>query len=251
MKRIHWRWVFAASLFLLAGLPSSAEQIPAGTVLPVMLNSTLDARRDTPGRPISGKIMQDVSLPGGGKIPRGAKIVGHIVSARPASAGSGSQLTIKFDQIEFNGRRIPVTTQLRALASMNEVFQARLPTNASADRGTSPSDWNTVQIGGAGVYRGSGEVVEGDQVVGRATDYGAVTGRMTAAPDRGCTEGSEREQALWKFSPWACGTYGLSDLRIVRQEVASAAGEIELESGGNVRVNGGSGWLLRVDSPKQ
>ena len=40
----------------------------SGTALPVMLNSTLDARRAKPGQPISGRIMQDVPLPDGWKI---------------------------------------------------------------------------------------------------------------------------------------------------------------------------------------
>jgi len=223
-----------------------AQEIPAGTVLPIVLNSSLDARRDKPGQTITGKIMQHVPLPDGETIPRGAKVVGHIVGAQPASATSPSQLTLKFDYLEFKGKRVPITAHLRALASAFEVFEARMPTNAWADYGTTPSDWNTVQIGGAGVYRGNGEVVADGAVVGRATDYGAVTARLLAAPQRGCHGTSEREQALWKFSPSACGTYGLGDLRIVRTD--NAAGEIVLESRDDMHVRGGSGWLLRVDS---
>ncbi len=238
-----WRVVFLA---LAISITATAQEIPPGTVLPVMLSSTLDARHDKSGQAITGRIMQDVPLPDGITIPRGARILGHIVAARPASPGAPSQLTIKFDRVEFRRHRVPITAHLRALASMNEVYEARMPTNAWDDYGTSPSDWNTVQIGGAGVYRGNGEVVEGDQVVGRATDYGAVMARLTAAPDKGCAVGSDREQALWKFSPWACGTYGFSDLKIVRSEKGSAAGEIVLQSIHNVHVNGGSGWLLRV-----
>ncbi len=225
---------------------AALQNVPAGTVLPVMLSSTLDARHDKPGQAITGKIMQDVPLPDGQAIPRGAKVLGHIVSARLASAAAPSQLTLKFDQIEFKGKRVPIAAHLRALASMYEVYEARMPTNAWDDYGTSPSDWNTVQIGGAGVYRGTGEVVGDGRVVGRATDYGAVTARLIAAPDRGCAGASDQEQALWKFSPWACGTYGFTDLKIVGSEAANAAGEIALQSDRDVHINGGSGWLLRV-----
>ncbi len=210
-----------------------------------MLSSTLDARHDKPGRLITGKIMQDVPLSGGQTIPRGSKVVGHIVSVQPASASNPSQLKLKFDQVESTGIRIPVTTHLRALASMNEVYEARMPTNAWDDYGTSPSDWNTVQIGGAGVYRGNGEVVEGGEVVGRATDDGAVSAKLIAAPKRGCFGSSDGEQALWKFSPWSCGTYGLSDLKIVHPGPGNE-GEIVLQSSSNVHIEGGSGWLLRV-----
>jgi hypothetical protein len=236
----------AALLLLLLSLTAAAQVIPSGTVLPVMLNSTLDARHAKTGQAVTGRLMQDVFLPDGAKIPKGAKIVGHIVTVHPASAASPSQLVLKFDQIEYKGRNVAVSTHLRALASKSEVYDAWLPTNAWDDYGTSPSDWNTVQIGGAGVYRGSGKVMNADQVVGTATDYGAVTAKLSAAPDRGCTGISEVGQALWTFSPWACGTYGFRDLKIMR--AGKSAGEIELQSSGDLRIDSGSGWLLRINS---
>jgi hypothetical protein len=144
-------------------------------------------------------------------------------------------------------RRVSIATHLRALASMNEVLEAKLPTNSWDDYGTSTSDWNTIQVGGAGVYRGNGQVVSGDQVVGKATDYGAVTAKLTASRASGC-QSDEQEQSLWVFSPWACGVYGFSNLRIAHSGKTEPVGWIELESTGNVRVDGGSGWLLRVEA---
>lgn len=236
-------------LLLLPGL-TAAQQIPADTTLPVMLNSTLDASKDQPGRRITGRIMQDVPLPNGGQIARRSEIVGHVVSAQK---GANSRLAVQFDYVISNGRKLRVVAHLRALASMMEVCEAKMPTNAVPEAtscgdwdnyGTSPSDWNTVQVGGAGVYRGSGELVSGGQVIGRATDYGAVTAKLIASPALGCSA-SESEQALWIFSPWACGTYGFNDLKIAH---AVPFGQIELESRGNVRVSGGSGWLLKTQS---
>ena len=240
-----------AALFWLSTVAAVAQQIPAGTVLPMMLNSTLDAGKDKPGRQITGKLMQDVPLPDGASLPEGTRITGHVISATPAKAGSRSHLAIQFDQVVVKDRQVPITTHLRALASMNEVFEAKMPTNSWDDYGTSPSDWNTVQIGGAGVYRGSGQVVSGDQTVGRATDYGAVTAKLIAAPASGCrgdADSNGHEQALWLFSPWACGVYGFSDLKIAHAGRTHPVGQIELESSRKVHVEGGSGWLLRVDS---
>jgi hypothetical protein len=244
------RFAIATPLLMLASavpIAAIAQNIPAGTVLPVMVSSTLDARRDKPGRVITGKIMQDVPLPDAQTIPRGTKVLGHIEKVQPASSAGPSQLTLKFDSLELRGARVSLNAHLRALASMNEVYEARMPTNAWDDYGTSPSDWNTVQIGGAGVYRGNGDVVADGEVVGRATDYGAVTAKLVAAPKRGCSGNSENEQALWKFSPSACGTYGLDDLKIAPSEQGSSAGEITLQSSSNVFIRGGSGWLLRVN----
>jgi hypothetical protein len=127
------------------------------------------------------------------------------------------------------------------------VFEAKLPTNAIDDYGTSVSDWNTIQIGGAGVFRGNGEVLQASTVVGHTTDYGAVTAKLMPAAQDCCHGDGQREQALWLFSPWACGAYGYPDLKIVHRGDMDPVGVIELESPGNLRIDGGSGWLLRTN----
>ncbi len=228
-----------------AGL-ALGQEIPAGTVLPVMLNSTLDARRSKPGDKISGKIMQDVPLPDGARIPKGSTVWGNVISADAPTATSPARLALSFSRVKVGQREIPIAVHLRALASPYQVFEAKLPTNAIDDYGTSTSDWNTIQIGGAGVYRGSGEVVQGDTLVGRTTDYGAVTAKLMAAPQAGCKNDSKREQALWLFSPWSCGVEGYSELKILRP----GNGVIELQSPGNIHIAGGSGWLLRIDGDR-
>jgi len=236
-----------AILSLLFSIPAAlAQTIPPGTTLPVMLDCSLDVRHDKPGKTITAKLMQDVPLSDGAVLRKGARLTIQVISASPARPGSPSRLAVKVDRIVAGGQRLAITTHLRALASANAVFEAKLPTNAIADYGTSTSDWNTVQIGGAGVYRGSGVVVDGDRVVGKTTDYGAVTAKLIAVPRLEC-RASEREQALWLFSPSACGVYGYDDLKTVHRGDTPPAGEIELESGHDIRVEGGSGWLLRTD----
>lgn len=239
--------VLASASWLLA----SAQQIPAGTILPIMLNSCLDTQRSKPGEKIAGKIMQDVPLPDGSRIPKGSTVLGEIVHAAAADESSPSQLVLSFTSLKIGQREIPIVTHLRALASASQVFEAKLPTNAIDDYGTSTSDWNTIQIGGAGVYRGNGEVVQGGTVVGRTTDYGAVTAKLMAAPKDGCDSDSEGEQALWLFSPWSCGAYGYSGLKIVSWGDKNPVGEVALESVGNIHIRGGSGWLLSTDDHRR
>ena len=129
---------------------------------------------------------------------------------------------------------------------MMEVFDAQLPTTAFDDRGTSESDWVTVQIGGDVVYRGAGTVLSSDsQVVGRATLAGAVTAKLIASKEGGCRGAladDDREQALWLFSPSACGAYGFEDLKIAHAGRQVPGGQIVLESDKNVHVPGGAGY---------
>lgn len=240
----------AMLLFALALVSPSAvaQTIPDGTVLPVMVSSNLDARHSKSGQKIAGRLMQDVSLPDGQKLPRGSRLSGLIAKVDRTEPGSGSEMVLKFETIVVRGREVPINTHLRALASMFEVFQATLPVNDFADRGTTTSDWDTTQIGGAQVNRAAGKVIaNGGDVVANATDYGAVRGKLNTRPGDGCHASSE-EESLWLFSPWACGVYGFSDLQIAHSGRTAPVGEIALRSHGDIRVRAGSGWLLRVNS---
>jgi hypothetical protein len=240
---------FACVVLSAAALP--AQQIPVGTALPVMLNSTFDAKKEKPGQRITARIMQDVPLPGGDRIPAGSRVVGRVLAVSGPTAASGSRLVLKFDRLSIHGRSSPITTNLRAIASMTEVFDAQLPTNNFDEYGTSIADWTTIQVGGDAVYRGNGQVIAADnRVVGTATIGGDVTAKLTAVPDRGCRGsmgGNDSEQALWVLSTSACGAYGFRDLKIVHAGRTPSVGEIMLESTGNLMVRGGSGLLLRVD----
>jgi hypothetical protein len=65
--------------------------------------------------------MQDVPLSAGSRIHAGTKVVGHVIDVRPASATAGAKVTLQFDTLVISKRRIPMTTNLRALASMMAV----------------------------------------------------------------------------------------------------------------------------------
>ena len=256
MPRSHWRsypgytrilWLGMVVWALLSTAALSSQEIPAGTILPIRLDKTLDAKKNKPRQAVRARIMQDVTLDQRSRIRAGAQVVGHVVEAE--STPSGSRLVLIFDRVVTHGRALPVTTNLRAIASMQEVYEAQLPTNAWDDYGTSTSDWNTVQVGGEVVYRGSGEVISGSEVVGSSSDSGEVRARVRSSTGgcRGAVAGNDKVQSLWIFSTSACGVYGFSALSIAHAGRTNPLGQIVLASTRNVHVNSGSGLLLRVD----
>jgi len=246
MNRNLWA---AAAVLLFAGM-SPAQQIPAGTILPVQLENTLKAGKSQPGEHILAKLCQDVSLGNGAKLARGARVNGRVVESRAASGGSPARLVVAFDSVRSQGRDIAITTSLRALASMSEVFDAQLPTNLIDDYGSTIHDWNTVQVGGQAVYRGDGKVMSGPDVVGRASSVGEVVAKPIASPRSPCLRDAvtDREQSFWVFSTDACGLYGFQGLKLAHAGRTQPQGQIVLEAPGNFVVRGGSGWLLTVIS---
>jgi hypothetical protein len=245
MKRILW-----ISLILFSAQLFAQNAIPAGTILPVGLNTSLKSGKVKPGQIIKARVMQDVLLAQGSKIRAGAKVIGHVTSFKPATSVSGAQISLRFETLLLAKQRIPITTDLRALASMMAVEDAQIP-EGGPDRGTPSEAWTTNQVGGEVVYRGGGPVANGLQSVGEPT-YGGVLVRVSGKPGtkcRGEMEGNDRLQSLWVFSSDACGTYGFADLAIVHAGRSNPVGEITLASEhGEVNVRAGSGMLLRVNS---
>lgn len=242
-------FLFVFGVAVLSTAIAFSQEIPSGTVLPVMTSKSVDSAKSKPGDKLAGRLMQDVVLPSGRRIRAGARVEGQVVESAATPNSSGARLVVRFDRVVADGKDLPITVSLRALASMQEVFQAQLPVGSFDEYGTSTSDWTTVQVGGAAVYRGDGTVRSAMEVVGRATDYGAVTARLTPVPKLGCPENafdSDREQSLWVFSPWACGTYGFEDLEIPHHGTTAPVGTIELTSLKAVHIRSGSGWLLRT-----
>lgn len=244
-------WFRSIALLLLLPAAGFAQEIPAGTALPVMLRSTLDAKKDKRGQSIQGRLMQDVTLPSGQRIPSGARVTGQIVDVEPSSSLSPrSRMVVQFDKILYDGKVFPITVHLRAIASMMDVYEAQLPTGTFDDYGTTMADWTTIQIGGDVVYRGDGTVVSqyGD-VVARANDTGYVWGKLKAVPADGChasSNGEAREESLWLFSTSACGTYGFADLRMAHKGRTPPVGQIELQANRDLLISAGSGWLLLI-----
>ncbi len=234
--------MFSAHLF-------AQSTIPPGTILPVALNSSLNSRKAKVGQVITGRVMQDVPLPRG-TIHAGARVIGHITNVKPADGADGAQLSFRFDKLMISKQTsVPITTNLRALASMMAVEQAQLP-ESGPDRGTSENAWTTDQIGGEVVYRGGGPVANGLMPVGEPTTNGVLV-HLSAKPGskcRGDIEGTDRLQATWVFSSDTCGVYDIPNLEIAHAGRTNPVGEITLASDkGDVNVRAGSGILLRVD----
>jgi hypothetical protein len=193
--------------------------------------------------------MQDVPLPGSGKIPEGSKVIGTILSVSRAGNSGAGQITFQFAQIEIHHRRAAMVTNLRAFASPMEVQFAQIP-ETTPGFGT-PYAWATTdQIGGDIKYGVGGPVTDrGSQVVGEGT-YDGVLVHVKAQPESACRgdlNGNHDLQALWVFSADSCGVYGMAGARIVHAGRNAPMGEITLSAeSGDVNVRSGSGMLLRV-----
>ena len=229
-----------------------AGSVPSGTILPVILRTSFSFENSKAGELLHGEIAQDVPLPDGTTIRRGSRILGHIVSATPASNADPAKISLQFDKLYLQDQSVPLVTNLRAIAGFMEIQEAGVPTESPAEG--SPSNWlDTQQIGGDSVYGVDGPVMSADdtsKVIGKSVNGGVLV-QASGKPGtrcRGAVNGDEFPQALWVFSGDACGAYGLEHLKIAHSGRTDPKGTIVLTSESpKLKLRSGDGLLLRVN----
>jgi hypothetical protein len=224
--------------------PRSGERIPAGTIIPVSLDTTLRSDKTGRGSTITATVMQDVPLGAGETLRRGSKVTGHVIEAAiPGSHPDESKISFQFDQVQLGSVAIPVTTNLRAVASRRAVV-------AAAPQLTIEGSDDQVQIGGDQIsYLNDGPVMLGERVVGKYTSQGVLAygGQDMGTPCRGTVDGSDHPQAFWLFSVDACGAYGFDGLTVFHSGRTAPVGEVTLSSSNKMlKIDKGSGMLLLV-----
>jgi hypothetical protein len=228
----------------------SSALIPAGTILPVTLDSMMRSDKSQAGAAITATVVQDVPLGRGTTLRAGSKVTGHVVEAiQPGRGSDEARISFQFDQVRLGNRTVPIATNLRALASVAAISATQVPT--SGGDGQSPSSWNLVQIGGDQVsYGQGGPVMMGSQTVGKYTSQGvlAYVSQDLGTDCRSTVDGNTRPQAFWVFSVNACGAYGFGDVHILHSGRTEPVGQVTLVSDDKtVKVGKSSGMLLRVN----
>ena len=207
-----------------ASLLHAQEEIPVGTVIAIVLDHALDSRKSRPGQSVVARIAQEVPLEDKRVIRVQAKVFGKITEVEN---GLGqAKLGLRFDRLELGKAEIAISARIRALASALDVGSAKVTSTAN-DQYVRGSE-TTVQIGEeAVVYRGGGTVQnEMGEVVGKPV-YGGVLATVINKAGSPC-DGmpvSKTPQAVWLFSPGACGVYGFRGLQFENRTNAKA-GEI-------------------------
>jgi hypothetical protein len=231
---------------------SVLTEVPLGTILPVVLRTSVSFEKCTPGQILHGKIAQDVPVPSGSKIRKGTAIEGHVVEVKRNTIGDGKRVTIQFDKLNVAGKWVPVVTNLRAIAGFMTVEAAQIPDEAPSEG--SPYNWlPTTQIGGDSVYGVRGPVMSANdtsKVIGKSVGDG-VLAQVSANEGAGCRgtlDSNDHLQALWVFSGDACGIYGIEHLKIAHAGRTNPRGTIVLVSETRkLSLRNGDGLLLRVD----
>jgi hypothetical protein len=141
-------------------------RVPAGTVIPVRLSTTVSSATSNAEDKVLATVRTDVRAGGRVVIPAGSELRGHVVSARRSGRVKGvASLVLDFDRVEIGGRSYEIDT--RRLSVVAETTHGR--------------DAKIIG-GGAGAGALVGAIADGKEgaakglVIGGAAGTGAVLG---------------------------------------------------------------------------
>lgn len=186
------------------------QPLEAGVTLPVQVGRTLRAGKTKPGTVIVVTTTQRVPVSADAYLNRGAKVRGEVVTsdAGDGTASHPSVLTIRFTELSYRGKTVPIETRAIAAANIMAVDSTFIPTTGGPDRGNaSEASWNTQQVGGDQVNR-SGWVGDVSDKVMRKVGFADYYG-VYSLPVK--LDGAMVPRAMGVFSTTAKGLYGYDE----------------------------------------
>jgi hypothetical protein len=99
--------------------PAASPETPPAAMSPVNgeLLSKLDSKTAKTGDDFVVRTNSSIKIADGTEVPKGSKLVGHVIAVQPSQAGANSQVAVKFDHIELKGgQNIAVLSQIQSIA---------------------------------------------------------------------------------------------------------------------------------------
>jgi hypothetical protein len=220
-----------------AGSTSAAGGAPTriapGSVIPVSLTKTIDAKKVKTGDEVVAKVTQDMKTNGGEVlVPKDTKVMGHVTEAQPRNKDQKeSQVGIAFDRaVMKDGSAMQIPMSIQAI-----IGQQNDQNNSGSGSGEAASPARGASAGTTGSPRGgmggSAPASTPSASSGSADTAGdAQAGKSSRPPITAQTE----------------GVVGISDLKLSRAASNAADGSVVSSEKNNVKLESGTMMLLRV-----
>ncbi len=211
----------------------SRSRIAPGSVIPVQLTKTIDAKKAKPGDQIVAKVTMDLKTTSGEVlVPKDTKVTGHVTEAQARKKDQKeSQLGIAFDRASLkNGdMALPMSIQAVIAPPSNNA-------NGGSDEGAPAASGGSPAPTPSGGSRGG------------AMGGSAPTPQPSASPspDAEGTEGQQQSGARPPINGNTQGVVGISNLKL-EPAANTAQGSVLSSEKNNVKMESGTMLLLKVN----
>jgi hypothetical protein len=211
---------------------AATPRIAPGSVIPVQLTKTIDAKKAKPGDEVVAKVTMDMkSNSGEVVVPKDTKVVGHVTEAQARSKEQKeSQVGIAFDRAMLKGSEVSLPMSIQAV-----IAPPSNNTNSSGapDQGAPPTGGNSAPSPMAG---------------GRSGSAGSQTPPSNPTPNTVPTQSTSDSQQGSERPPITGNTQGVVGISNLKLEPAPSAaqGSVLSSEKNNVKVESGTMLLLKV-----
>lgn len=227
-----------------ASSPATAENQPGnrsariapGSVIPVQLTKTIDAKKAKTGEEVVAKVTQDMkNQTGDVLVPKDTKVIGHVTEAQPRNKEQKeSQLGIAFDRAEMkNGNSMQMPMSIQAIiGQQNNNANPGGGNNAGPPQqstgGGTPSSAGAPSRSGSGMSGSAAPSNTSPATAGETGGNETQTGGSSMPPINGQTQ----------------GVIGISNLQLSRAN--GTQGSVMTSEKNNVKLESGTMLLLKV-----
>jgi hypothetical protein len=213
--------------------PTNGLRIAAGSVIPVELTKSIDAKKLKTGEEIEAKVTQDLKSGSGELIvPKNTKVLGRVTEVEAGNKEQKeSQVGISFDHAVIkNGDSVPLAMSIQAIIA---------PPNSNPNNGYASE--------GAGQSApGSGGGMQGNNAARSAgTGVGAAPPPSPGSSGDDANSAQSSANSRQPINGNTQGVIGLSHLKLSTAADATQGSLISSDKG-NVKVDSGTFMLLRV-----
>ena len=211
--------------------PGAPPRIAPGSVIPVSLTKTIDAKKAKTGEEVVAKVTQDMkSSSGEVLVPKDTKVIGHVTEAQPHNKEQKeSQVGIVFDRaVMKDGSTVQMPMSIQAIVGQqNDQNPGGGNSDAAAPSGsTSPSNSSGARPG----------------MSGSAPAPTSASGGNDMPSDAGAAKGSRPP-----ITAQTQGVVGISNLTLNPPANNSTEGSVITSEKSNVKLESGTMMLLRVN----
>jgi hypothetical protein len=214
---------------------AATPRIAPGSVIPVQLTKTIDAKKAKPGDEVVAKVTMDLkSSSGEVVVPKDTKVVGHVTEAQARSKEQKeSQVAIAFDHAVLKGEDMTLPMSIQAVIA---------PPSNNASNGGGNDQAAPSSAGGTATSPMGG---------GRNSSAGGAGQAQPAntAPNTAPTAGSDTQQpgsARPQITGNTQGVVGIDNLKLEAGQNATQGSVLSSEKN-NVKVESGTMLLLKVN----
>ena len=208
---------------------AAQHRIAPGSVIPVQLTKTIDAKKAKAGDEVVATVTMDLKTNSGEVVvPKDTKVMGHVTEAQARSKEQKeSQIGIAFDRAMLKGGEIPLPMSIQAVIAP----PSNNPNNGGVDQSAPAAAGAT-----ANSPTGSGH---------SPTGAGAAQ-TQTQPPPTGASDAQSQSGARPEISGNTQGVVGIPNLKLEPAQNATQGSVLSSEKN-NVKVESGTMLLLRVN----